>query len=263
MPLVATHPFFRIYSFECTALMKQVCHCCIWQITLSKGDVAFNAGEVMPHPGMLFIASGKLVYTRAAAAHAKPELVKEGMWAAEPVMWTEWTFAGMLRAKTNVASAMIEATGFQETVAKSPLFAAFAIEYAKSFTDALSNTPDQDLTDLCDYHMDLDRLARAAIYGDADFDNGINRNSSVRLSTASARHSTKARQSVINRLSGLSARVTQMFGGRKSQHPGVFGEGKTAKVSIWPSEEDGRPGGRSVHHPPGIEESEDQNDDIE
>jgi len=166
MPTISRHAFFLHYEQQNPTLMRQACHQCISQVSFSKGDIAFDAGEVMANPGMIFVESGSFLYTRPQVATAGVQLVRIGQWAAEAVLWTPWTFRGLLRAKTHCSAMILNAETFQETVAKFPNSIQFALNYGKSYLMELAEVPEHDMTDLQMSCIDIDILLLACGVGD-------------------------------------------------------------------------------------------------
>jgi len=78
------------------------------------------------------------------------ELISEGSWVAEAVLWTPWVHLGDLQAQTECQVITIEASIFGETIQMNrPLWLSVQ-KYALKFMDALNRVRCDSLTDLCD-----------------------------------------------------------------------------------------------------------------
>merc|ERR1712176_327063 len=62
MPILSSHPFFRLYSQVNPMLMQQACHKAVSKLRLSRGDALFTLGETSSHPRMYFVESGLMRY---------------------------------------------------------------------------------------------------------------------------------------------------------------------------------------------------------
>ncbi|CAE8648067.1 unnamed protein product, partial [Polarella glacialis] len=164
MPHLQCHPFFEFYGMLCPTLMRQVCHTCLCRLSPSRGDVLFSAQEDSEQQAMFVVANGRLNYYRMnelvhGYSNSVPEVLREGDWAAEQVLWTNWTHRGMLRAKTDCVIITLQARSFHSITQnfQSNLF--YPIRYGQAFVQRLNATLPDELTDLEDKDMNIRRMA--------------------------------------------------------------------------------------------------------
>ncbi|CAE8648066.1 unnamed protein product [Polarella glacialis] len=164
MPHLKCHPFFEFYGMLCPTLMRQVCHTCLCRLSPSRGDVLFSAQEDSEQQAMFVVANGRLNYYRMneldhGYSNSVPEVLREGDWAAEQVLWTNWTHRGMLRAKTDCVIITLQARSFHSITQnfQSNLF--YPILYGQAFVQKLNATLPDELTDLEDKDMNIRRMA--------------------------------------------------------------------------------------------------------
>merc|ERR1712032_1438173 len=106
---------------------------------------------------MFFVLSGRLTYVKQYEEE-EAEVVMQGMWACEPVLWTNWMHVGFLTAATHCRLLCVSAEKFQVTL-KSFHPRGFCISrYANEFVNCLNSSDQWDLTDLLDPRFLLDKM---------------------------------------------------------------------------------------------------------
>jgi len=130
-PVLRAHPFFRWLCDDDPAAVRQICHTAVHEISLFEADVLFCPAEVSNLPCMLFLVSGKLVYTQSDEEEEAMQ-VKPGEWCCEHFLWTKWVYQGMLVAETDARLLAVSARRFQEIMgAGKSKVASYAKEYVR------------------------------------------------------------------------------------------------------------------------------------
>jgi len=144
-PKLCEHPFFQFYQDVCPAAMQKICHSAISEKIFYHGDIIFSVGEVPSNPQMYFISSGSLCYQQSRST----EIVSDGMWLSEGVLWVRWMHRGILRAKKESRVLCLSASSFQDITLgfESPVF--HPSQYGLEFVEHLkSKAGEEPLTDL-------------------------------------------------------------------------------------------------------------------
>jgi len=143
-PVLAVHPFFASYVEACPQVLRKVCHSAMSQLLVSSGDVVFMPGEVPTDPRMLVICSGRLRYQQLMGQVMSVEV---GGWISEAVLWTGWTYRGMLTATSDCRLCVLRAAKFRE-IAETFEHTGFNVRsYAKAFVAGM-NSGQIDISDL-------------------------------------------------------------------------------------------------------------------
>merc|ERR1711871_599796 len=138
--------------------MRQICHNAISRLDLHQGDVLFSTGEMPEEPRMFFITSGRPLYLRD---NSVPFHVKESQWACEAALWTYWSYRGAMRSQADCSIVLLDTVKFQRVVCQFLSKEANPVLYAREFVRHLNLTPRGELTDLCDWTLDIQGLADA------------------------------------------------------------------------------------------------------
>merc|ERR1712113_39607 len=110
-PSLGAHPFFELYMVACPYVTKRVCHTAMSMMLVATGDVIFHAGEIPTKPRMYIVNNAFLNYRQFSQDHH--EVVEEGSWIAEAVLWIVWTHRGMLTAAHDCCLYPLDAEEFQ------------------------------------------------------------------------------------------------------------------------------------------------------
>eukprot|EP00928_Gymnodinium_smaydae_P070774 TRINITY_DN54545_c0_g1_i1.p1 TRINITY_DN54545_c0_g1~~TRINITY_DN54545_c0_g1_i1.p1 ORF type:complete len:951 (+),score=95.79 TRINITY_DN54545_c0_g1_i1:182-3034(+) len=156
MPIMGWHPFLDICGEESSTFMRQVCHNALAKIILANQDLLFDAGEASLHQQMYFICNGGMMYNRK---RRDTDIVRNGEWACEAVLWTSWTHRGSMRATVDSSLLALESTPFQKIASQFKGSLGYAQRYARSFCKYMDECDEDDLTDLEDRDMDVEWLA--------------------------------------------------------------------------------------------------------
>lgn len=132
--------------------------------SLARDDQAFSCGVQARH--MIFLSNGALEYLLGAMEEEvrppvspisegtssefspQSEMVLEGTWVAEAVLWTPWIHLGDLFALQESQIVVVDAMKFGEAVQIArPLLVAVS-RYAEKFLDTMNRVNKQELTDL-------------------------------------------------------------------------------------------------------------------
>lgn len=141
---IKEHLLFNCYCEINLTAMRKVCHTAISMWHTSHGDTIFNDLETPAYPRMYFCQSGALIYRRV---DEKPDILRDGRFAAEAVLWTHWMHVGTLRGMANVSTMLVlEADKFQQIVSPFPTNHAFL--YAEKYVEQLNLIPEERLSDI-------------------------------------------------------------------------------------------------------------------
>merc|ERR1719148_138932 len=83
-PVLMQHKFFFFFAKTMPAGMRQVCHTATTPLQISTGDILFGPGEVLDDPCMLFLVSGKLLYTHHDGYE---KVIENSGWICEAPLW--------------------------------------------------------------------------------------------------------------------------------------------------------------------------------
>mmetsp|Transcript_124874 Transcript_124874/g.388731 ORF Transcript_124874/g.388731 Transcript_124874/m.388731 type:complete len:504 (+) Transcript_124874:575-2086(+) len=155
-PVLAVHPFFRVFCDTHPQVMKKVCHSAMSQLLVSTGDVVFMPGEAPSPPQMFILCSGEMSYHYMTGAVA---YVEAGQWVSEVALWTSnWTHQGMLKAASDCRLCRLDAAKFIQYTENFDLD--FDIRrYARIFVNSM-NSGNIDFSDL-PYNEDADDIHEA------------------------------------------------------------------------------------------------------
>jgi len=149
-PMMRCHQFFAEYISECPQVMRRVCHYATGILLLSQGDIVFSKGEDPADPKMYFVSQGMLEYKYGDVN----TFVNEKSTASEAVLWTRWTYRGVLTSLGDVKLATLDSKMFREIVDRFKEVGGFDPKvYAADFVahlNSLVNNADEGnpLTDL-------------------------------------------------------------------------------------------------------------------
>jgi len=109
-PVLAVHPFFRVFIDTCPHQLKKVCHKAMSQLLVSTGDVLFMPGEVPSPPRMMIICTGAFSYHYISGGVA---FLQAGQCVSEAVLWlNSWMHQGMLKASGDSRLCLLDAAKF-------------------------------------------------------------------------------------------------------------------------------------------------------
>merc|ERR1711920_624719 len=91
--------------------MRKICHASVASLLVSDGDVIFSVGEIPQFPKMYFVCKGYLTYSSRGT---DVQVMQEGQWISEGVLWVPWMHQGLLAAKGNGRLCVIDALTFQK-----------------------------------------------------------------------------------------------------------------------------------------------------
>jgi len=161
MPLLKVHPFFDLINEANQMLMGRVCHKALSRLTLSRGDVLYNTGEVAPNPAMYFVISGKMRYI---CHNDSIVICQAGDWSSEAALWVNWAHCGTMGAKTDCVLLVLDAEKFRNIAECFPIELDNASKYGDGFVRHLNMCHPDDLTDLDDPSQAVHWLAKTSFY---------------------------------------------------------------------------------------------------
>lgn len=139
-PTLMKHPFFMNYNHLHVAGMREICHQAITPLSLDRGEVLFQAGDVPNRAKMFFITSGILQYKREGSIGIVN--VNSDGWLSEGALWTRWVHRGVVMALTDARLLALSSQKFQEVVSNFPTDNVPL--YAAQFVDQLNSLREQD-----------------------------------------------------------------------------------------------------------------------
>lgn len=145
LPVLAAHPFLRLYNSRHAVSIRHVCHKAVAQVSLSRGDVLFSESEITVNRRMFFVCDGKFMYLQDVKKEGGTEVV-QGCWLSEAVLWTAWTHRGTLQAVNEGSLLALNAEEFAGIVSTFPTVHVF--NYAAKFVQGLNDSSCDDLTDI-------------------------------------------------------------------------------------------------------------------
>jgi len=151
-PVLAAHPFFRLYAAKYTTGARRIYHDALQEISVTGGSVLFHAGDEALN--MYFVRSGCMRYCNAESTSQD---VPSGQWASEPGLWIKWQHAGQLSGKDHCELLELKLHKVVEEMREKYE----AMRYAKSFAEYFTKNPHL----LEDVYIDTD----GSLSDDADF----------------------------------------------------------------------------------------------
>eukprot|EP00747_Dinoflagellata_sp_TGD_P056883 gnl/TRDRNA2_/TRDRNA2_150335_c2_seq1.p1 gnl/TRDRNA2_/TRDRNA2_150335_c2~~gnl/TRDRNA2_/TRDRNA2_150335_c2_seq1.p1 ORF type:complete len:202 (-),score=35.24 gnl/TRDRNA2_/TRDRNA2_150335_c2_seq1:154-729(-) len=87
------------------------------------------------------------------------EIVEEGMWISEPIVWVSWMHLGDLLAACESQLIVIDAKQFADVVARVKVLVPMLRSYAELYVQELNKLRQDQLTDLLHCHISSQELA--------------------------------------------------------------------------------------------------------
>eukprot|EP00929_Paragymnodinium_shiwhaense_P079396 TRINITY_DN41327_c0_g1_i1.p1 TRINITY_DN41327_c0_g1~~TRINITY_DN41327_c0_g1_i1.p1 ORF type:complete len:917 (-),score=196.65 TRINITY_DN41327_c0_g1_i1:78-2828(-) len=114
-PVMTAHPFFCRYMEQCPQVMRKVCHRAMKIISVTTGDIIFEAGETPQEPKMYILLKGLMQYLSIGG---RAHTVNEKDWMAEATLWTQWMHLGRAKATVDCQLCTVESKKFQDIVSQ-------------------------------------------------------------------------------------------------------------------------------------------------
>jgi len=184
---LAGHPLFDLCSDQARIFGKSLS-----AVALATGDFVFAVGEEARM--VTFLTNGVLEYmlgvpddhdeVLSGRSSMHKDILTEGQWACEAVLWTEWEHIGDLVAVTECQVIAVDSKSFAQAVQGNTLLLKALCKYAVRFLDNLNKYGVEDLTDLNSQMFsprdaidpdDFAALGRAAVLEDEALESCLSR----------------------------------------------------------------------------------------
>lgn len=224
-PTLCQHPFFRCYDEVNSPAMKKICHTCVSQLQLSRGDVLFSSGEIPPSPCTYFCINGKLQYLQEYGYRNGARRMDAGQWSCEAVLWTAWVHIGMLRAKTECSLQLLSAGNFQSIATQFQTREFYPKKYAEAYVNRLNTMDKEFLSDLATPDLDIDGICDLVFprHRSSELDSVRINKSSTRSSPENSKqmdslHSLENKGSVGSNSSKIKTSIQKKISGSSYMH---------------------------------------------
>lgn len=154
------HPFFVHVRYLSMVLAQEICHQALHRQSVMSGELVFSIGPVAKSC-MYFLTRGEAAYMNGPSL-LKVNLVNEGCALSEQSLWSFWSHAGTLMAKTDCQLLCVDSLMLQSILKQSFVVEAFRLAncYATLYVSKLNVLSTEELTDLL--FEDVDDLVEQA-----------------------------------------------------------------------------------------------------
>jgi len=130
------HPFLAELGRQMPAVLRKLCSIAVKNVSLSRGDALFSPGASCTE--MYIVVSGLLSYKQEHQGDAH-ELLRNGNWCSEAVLWTPWYHRGRMRSKQDSQLVAIDSSKFREVLTREYQDMPFPKIYGGAFVKALND----------------------------------------------------------------------------------------------------------------------------